>query len=149
VLTVSAIKLARATIPPMQNKKWGRFIHIGSGTAKEPEAAIPHILHNTVRPATVGFLKSVADEVAADGVTVNTVAPGWIATEGSKAYLQAEGLDFAAVERQVEVSGGIPAARIGRPEEIAGLVAFLASQYAGYITGEWIIVDGGKHRSAM
>jgi len=148
-LTVGAIHLARAVIPAMRSNGFGRFIHIGSGTAKEPEGSIPHILHNTVRPATVGFLKSLADEVAADGVTVNTVAPGWIATEGSRSYLEAEGLDFAAVERDVKVSGGIPAGRIGLPAEIAGLVTFLASQYAGYITGEWIVVDGGKHRAAF
>lgn len=149
VLTMAAVHLARAAIPAMRERRWGRFIHIGSGTAKEPEASIPHILHNTIRPSTVAFLKSVSDEVAADGVTVNTVAPGWISTEGSRAYLEADGLDIKAVETSVEVSGGIPAGRVGQPSEIGGLVTFLASQQAGYITGEWIIVDGGKHRSAL
>ncbi|MEM5386425.1 SDR family oxidoreductase [Paraburkholderia phymatum] len=149
VFTLATIHLAREAIPSMRQRRWGRFIHIGSGTAKEPEASIPHILHNTVRPSTVAFLKTVADEVAADGVTVNTVAPGWISTEGSRAYLSAEGLDIRAVETSPEVSGGIPAGRVGHPNEIGGIVTFLASQQAAYITGEWIIVDGGKHRSAL
>lgn len=149
VFTIAAIHLARETMPAMRQRRWGRFIHIGSGTAKEPDGSIAHILHNTIRPSTVAFLKSVADEVAADGVTVNTVAPGWISTEGSRSYLAAEGMDIKTVETSVEVSGGIPAGRVGLPEEIGGLVAFLASQQAGYITGEWIVVDGGKHRSAF
>lgn len=149
VFTMATIFLAREVMPSMRQRRWGRFIHIGSGTAKEPEASIPHILHNTVRPSTVAFLKSVADEVAADGVTVNTVAPGWISTEGSRSYLAAEGLDIQAVETSSAVSGGIPAGRVGQPHEIGGVVTFLASQQAAYITGEWIIVDGGKHRSAL
>jgi 3-oxoacyl-[acyl-carrier protein] reductase len=149
LLTMSAIYLARATIPPMRQKKWGRFVHIGSGTAKEPESGIAHILHNTIRPSTVGFLKTLADEVAGDGVTVNTIAPGWIETDGVKEYFAAEKLSLDQAKVWLNEGNSIPAKRMGQPEEIGGLAAFLCSQFAGYITGEWIIVDGGKHRSAL
>jgi 3-oxoacyl-[acyl-carrier protein] reductase len=149
VLTMSAIYLARATIPDMQQKKWGRFVHIGSGTAKEPEGGIAHILHNTIRPSTVGFLKTMADEVARDGVTVNTVAPGWIETDGVQAYFAQKGISLEEAKQWVVANIPIPARRMGTPDEIGGLIAFLCSQYAGYITGSWITVDGGNHSSAF
>jgi NAD(P)-dependent dehydrogenase (short-subunit alcohol dehydrogenase family) len=149
LFTMSTIYLARATIPDMRAKQWGRFVHIGSGTAKEPEGGIAHILHNTIRPSTVGFLKTLSDEVACDGVTVNTIAPGWIETDGVKAYFAAEGMNPEQAKQWVRDNIPIPARRIGQPDEIGGLVAFLCSQFGGYITGEWIIVDGGRHRSAF
>lgn len=149
VLTMSAIYLARATVPVMREKGWGRFVHIGSGTAKEPESGIAHILHNTIRPSTVGFLKTLADEVARDGVTVNTVAPGWIETDGVAAYFAQKGVSLDEARKWVVANIPIPARRLGTPEEIGGLITFLCSQYAGYITGEWITVDGGNHSSAF
>lgn len=106
---------------------------------------------NTSRPSTIGLLKTVADEYARYGITVNTVAPGWIETANSIAYLEKnlgagtedERHDFMLSQARV------PAARMGKPDEIASLITYLCSDRAGYITGSWIEVDGGLHRSAF
>ena len=157
VFTMAQIYLARATIPAMREKKWGRYIHIGSMCAKEPEFSHPHIVANTVRPSTGAFLRALANEVAADGVTVNTIGPGYIATPSFEAFIGKE-LGVTPAEGRLWMSGvippgvdkkfvspGIPMKRAGTPDEIGGIVTFLASNYAGYISGEWIAVDGAKH----
>jgi 3-oxoacyl-[acyl-carrier protein] reductase len=149
--TMSQILLLQAVLPAMKEAGWGRFVHIGSATAKEPAGNIHHAVANTSRPSTIGLLKTVADEYARFGVTVNTVAPGWIETENALAYLEQhlgasteqERRDFMLTEARV------PAARMGRPPEIASLITYLCSEPAGYLTGSWIEVDGGLHRSAF
>ncbi|KDP07051.1 short-chain dehydrogenase [Mycobacterium avium subsp. hominissuis 101] len=149
--TMSQIFLLRAVLPAMQAAGWGRFVHIGSATAKEPAGNIHHAVANTSRPSTIGLLKTVADEYARYGITVNTVAPGWIETENSIAYL-AKHLGTATEQARRDFMLGearVPAARMGKPHEIASLVAYLCSDAAGYITGAWIEVDGGLHRSAF
>lgn len=150
IFTMSQIYLARAVLPEMKKRKWGRFIHIGSTCGREPEFSFPHILSNTVRPSTVGFLRTLANEVARDGITVNIAAPGFTATINLENQIrELMGADEAAVQEYVKTGpSDIPAGRAGRPEEIAALVTFLASQHAGYITGEWIAVDGGRHHFA-
>lgn len=161
IFTMSQIYLARATIPAMRRRKWGRFIHIGSMNGKEPQLSHPHIVHNTVRPSTVAFLRVLAHEVAADGITVNTVGPGLTATPTLMNYIAnqmkitpEQGLEWLSGRPVEGIQGGqgaagIPMGRAGKPEEVGGVVAFLASQYAGYITGEWIAVDGGRHNFAF
>ena len=121
----------------------------------------PHIVHNTVRPSTVAFLRVLAHEVAADGITVNTVGPGLTATPTLMKYIAEkmkitpeQGLDWLAGKPVEGIQGGqgpagIPMGRAGKPEEVGGVVAFLASQYAAYVTGEWIAVDGGRHHFAF
>ena len=149
--TMSQILLLQAVLPAMKDAGWGRFVHIGSATAKEPAGNIHHAVANTSRPSTIGLLKTVSDEYAQYGITVNTVAPGWIETENALAYLEQhlgasteqERHDFMLTEARV------PAARMGKPHEIASLIAYLCSEAAGYITGNWIEVDGGLHRSAF
>lgn len=150
VYTMSAILIAQATVPAMQAKKWGRFIHIGSGTAKEPEYRFAHSLANVARPATSGFLKTLSAEVAADGVTVNTVAPGWIQTP-SLDYFFEHKRQFTKEQASEWLKDyiGVPAARAGTAEEIGASVAYLCSDQAGYITGVWLQVNGGNHRSIM
>lgn len=86
--TMSQILLLHAVLPAMQDAGWGRFVHIGSATAKEPAGNIHHAVANTSRPSTIGLLKTVSDEYAQFGITVNTVAPGWIETENALAYLE-------------------------------------------------------------
>ena len=86
--TMSQIYLLHAVLPAMKEAGWGRFVHIGSATAKEPVGHIHHVIANATRPSTIGLLKTVADEYARDGITVNTVAPGWIATENAYQYLE-------------------------------------------------------------
>jgi 3-oxoacyl-[acyl-carrier protein] reductase len=149
--TMSQIFLLRAVLPAMRDAGWGRFVHIGSATAKEPAGNIHHAVANTSRPSTVGLLKTVSDEYARYGITVNTVAPGWIETANSIAYLE-KNLGAGTEEERRDFMLGearVPAARMGKPDEIASLVAYLCSDQGGYITGSWIEVDGGLHRSAF
>lgn len=149
--TMSQILLLHAVLPAMKDAGWGRFVHVGSATAKEPAGNIHHAVANTSRPSTVGLLKTVSDEYARYGVTVNTVAPGWIETQNALDYLQNH-LGTSSDEERREfmlTQARVPAARMGRPTEIASLIAYLCSEPAGYITGSWIEVDGGLHRSAF
>ena len=149
--TMSQIYLLHAVLPAMQEAGWGRFVHIGSATAKEPVGHIHHVIANATRPSTIGLLKTVADEYARYGITVNTVAPGWIATENAYQYLEQNvGLTSPEQRRDFMIEkAGVPAARMGEPHEIASTIVYLCSDQAGYITGNWIEVDGGHHRSAF
>ncbi|BBZ59139.1 SDR family oxidoreductase [Mycolicibacterium monacense] len=149
--TMSQILLLQAVLPAMQEAGWGRFVHVGSATAKEPAGNIHHAVANTSRPSTIGMLKTVADEYAQYGITVNTVAPGWIETDNALAYLENHlGASSQQERREFMLKQArVPAARMGRPDEIASLIAYLCSEAAGYVTGSWIEVDGGLHRSAF
>jgi 3-oxoacyl-[acyl-carrier protein] reductase len=149
--TMSQILLLQAVLPAMKEAGWGRFVHIGSATAKEPAGNIHHVVANTSRPSTIGLLKTVSDEYAQHGITVNTVAPGWIETENAVAYLEQHlGASGEDARRDFMLTQArVPAARMGKPHEIASLVAYLCSEPAGYLTGSWIEVDGGLHRSAF
>jgi NAD(P)-dependent dehydrogenase (short-subunit alcohol dehydrogenase family) len=149
--TLSQVHMLRAVLPAMQEEGWGRYVHIGSATAKEPQRTPPHTVANATRPSTVGLLKSVADEYARFGITINTVAPGWIATKTTNRYLSThEGLtDDAARSICLSDVAGVPAARLGEPAEIAPTITYLCSQQAGYPTGHYIAVDGGHHRAAF
>ena len=125
----------------MRERGWGRIVNVGSTSTREP---IPFLnLSNAHRMAAVGFLKTLAGEVAGDGVTVNTVATGRFATER---LADADGsLDGAEEAAKADV----PAGRLGRPEEYGDLVAFLCSERAAYITGTVIPIDGGIGRAAF
>lgn len=149
--TMSQILLLQAVLPAMKDASWGRFVHIGSATAKEPAGNIHHVVANTSRPSTIGLLKTVSDEYAQYGITVNTVAPGWIETQSAIDYLQRH-LGTSSEEQRRDFmlnQARVPAARMGKPHEIASLIAYLCSEPAGYLTGSWIEVDGGLHRSAF
>jgi 3-oxoacyl-[acyl-carrier protein] reductase len=133
--------LAGAVVPGMQERGWGRIVNVGSTSTREP---IPGLnLSNTHRMAAVGFLKTLSREVAADGITVNTVATGRFATERIASNYGSMEAAEAAAQRDV------PAARLGRPEEYGDLVAFLCSERAAYITGTVIPIDGGMLHSAF
>jgi 3-oxoacyl-[acyl-carrier protein] reductase len=131
--------LAAAVVPGMRERGWGRIVNVGSTSTREP---IPGLnLSNSHRMAAVGFLKTLATEVAGDGITVNTLATGRFATER---LADASGsLDGAEEGAKREV----PAGRLGRPEEYGDLVAFLCSERAAYVTGTVIPIDGGLLRS--
>jgi 3-oxoacyl-[acyl-carrier protein] reductase len=133
--------LAEAVLPGMRERHWGRIVNVGSNTTREPNPFLN--LSNAHRMAAVGFLKTLAGEVAADGITVNTVATGRFATE----RLTEHGgtLDDAEAAARTEV----PAARLGTAEEYGDLVAFLCSDRAAYVTGTVIPIDGGLLRSAF
>lgn len=143
-------RFARALIPAMKEGQWGRIVTIGSGAAKSPARAsvlnFDYILANTVRPAGLGLSRSLADELGPHGITVNTVAPGFIDTgEAYGAFFEKCAADAGmAYEPFIEeFLRRIPANRFGRPEEVSSLVAFLCSQDAGYISGQYIVADGG------
>ncbi|WP_041939352.1 MULTISPECIES: SDR family oxidoreductase [Frankia] len=149
--TLSQVHMLHAVLPGMQEAGFGRYVHIGSATAKEPQSKPPHTVANATRPSTVGLLKSVADEYARHGITINTIAPGWIATKTTNWYLSThEGLTEPDARREWMIeTAGVPAARLGEPEEIASSIVYLCSRQAGYLTGHYIAVDGGHHRSAF
>lgn len=131
--------LVEAVLPGMRGRGFGRIINVGSSSTREP---IPGLaLSNSHRPGLVGFFKTLAREVAADGVTVNDVATGRFATERLAA-------NWGGWERmEAEAAAEVPAGRLGTPQEYGDLVAFLASERAAYITGTSIAIDGGLLRS--
>jgi 3-oxoacyl-[acyl-carrier protein] reductase len=133
--------LAGAVVPGMRERGWGRIVNVGSSSTREPIPALN--LSNSHRMAAVGFLKTLAREVAADGITVNTVATGRFATERLASNYGSMEAAKAAAQRDV------PAGRLGRPEEYGDLVAFLCSERAAYITGTTIPIDGGILHSAF
>jgi 3-oxoacyl-[acyl-carrier protein] reductase len=131
--------LIDAVLPGMRERGWGRIVNVGSSSTAEP---IPGLaLSNSHRPGLVGFLKTVAREVAADGVTVNDVATGRFATDRLAS-------NWGGEEAMREhAAKDVPAGRLGEPEEYGDLVAFLSSDRAAYITGTSIPIDGGLLRS--
>jgi len=132
--------LAGEVVPGMRERGWGRIVNVGSMTTREPNPVLN--LSNSHRMAAVGFLKTLAGEVAGDGITVNTVATGRFATDRlADNFGSLEGAEEAA-RREV------PTGRLGRPEEYGDLVAFLCSERAAYITGTVIPIDGGLLRGA-
>ncbi len=133
--------LTGAVVPGMRGRGWGRVVNVGSSSTREPIPALN--LSNSHRLAAVGFLKTLSREVAADGITVNTVATGRFATE----RLAANAGSIEAAEEAAR--GEVPAARLGTAEEYGDLVAFLCSERAAYITGTVIPIDGGLLRSAF
>jgi 3-oxoacyl-[acyl-carrier protein] reductase len=139
-LVLSPRAVIEAALPAMRECGWGRIVNVASSSVREP---IPHLtLSNAHRMATVGFLKTLATEVAADGVTVNTVASGRFATD----RLAANWGSWEEMERSA--AEGVPAGRLGQPEEYGDLVAFLCSERASFLTGTVIPLDGGMLRGA-
>jgi 3-oxoacyl-[acyl-carrier protein] reductase len=139
--------LAQRLLPAMQQKGFGRIITIGSSGIEQP---IPRLaLSNGIRAAVAGWSKTLAGEVAAQGVTVNMVLPGRIHTERvdqiDKAAADRAGSSVEAIAKASIAT--IPAGRYGKPQEFADMVAFLASERASYVTGAMIRVDGGLIRS--
>jgi 3-oxoacyl-[acyl-carrier protein] reductase len=140
---MSTVRALRRCVPVMTAAGFGRVVVIGSSSVRVPLPDL--VLSNAFRPALHGVIASLAPEVIADGVTVNMVAPGRIDTDRVRVTMQRSaeraGIDEAEARRRSEA--GVPAGRWGTPAELGALVAFLASDEAGYITGQVIGVDGG------
>lgn len=145
----SALHLIHLVLPAMREKKWGRIINITSISVKQPVENL--VLSNAIRAAVTGMAKTLSTEVAGEGITVNNVLPGFTRTERltelASALADKRACDEAEVYRSWESE--IPAGRLGEPEELANLVAFLASERASYITGTSVQVDGGWVRSLL
>jgi 3-oxoacyl-[acyl-carrier protein] reductase len=145
----SAVELARLVLPGMKERRWGRIINVTSIAVKQPVDGL--MLSNSLRAAVTGFARTLANEVARDGITVNNMMPGFTRTERveqlNAATAQREGIEPAEVARRIEAQ--IPMRRLGEPYEFAALAAFLASERASYITAQSIAVDGGWIRSVL
>jgi 3-oxoacyl-[acyl-carrier protein] reductase len=139
----SAVELTRLVLPGMKDRRWGRIINVTSITVKQPVDGL--MLSNSIRAAVTGFARTLATEVASFGITVNNILPGYTRTERveqlNRATAEREGIPVADVQRRLEAQ--IPMQRLGEPREFAALAAFLASERAGYITGQSMAVDGG------
>ncbi|MCJ8321462.1 MAG: 3-oxoacyl-ACP reductase FabG [Colwellia sp.] len=130
----SVFKVSKAAIRPMMKKRTGRIINIGSVVGSMGNAG--QVNYATSKAGLLGFTKSLAREVASRGITVNTVAPGFIDTDMTQTLTD---------EQKEGIFSQVPANRLGKPEEIASAVAFLASDAAAYITGETLHVNGGMY----
>ena len=130
----SVFKVSKAAIRPMMKKLNGRIINIGSVVGSMGNAG--QVNYSTAKAGLLGFTKSLAREIASRGITVNTIAPGFIDTDMTKMLTD---------EQKEGIFSQVPANRLGKPEEIASTVAFLASDAAAYITGETIHVNGGMY----
>jgi 3-oxoacyl-[acyl-carrier protein] reductase len=145
----SAVELTRAVLPGMRARRWGRVIHVTSIAVKQPVDNL--MLSNSVRSAVTGFARTLANEVAADGVTVNCVLPGYTRTERVEELADANAAKEGLTRRDVlaRFEREIPMKRLGEPDEFAAMATFLASERASYITGQSIVVDGGWIRSLL
>jgi 3-oxoacyl-[acyl-carrier protein] reductase len=133
---LSTVAMCQAAVPAMTEQGWGRVVAITSHSVRQPVAGL--ILSNTARAGVTGFLKTLALEVAADGITVNSVQPGSHATDRLRSI---HGGDLTAA------AAGVPAGVLGRPEDFGAVVAFLCSDQARFITGAAVPVDGGAYRA--
>jgi len=149
-LTLGApVALCRKVLPGMKEKRWGRILTITSLTVKQPAENL--LLSNTYRTALTAFLKTLAGEVAPFGITVNCVCPGYTETERLDELAQNLAAKRGVTPAQVreDWKKAIPAGRLGRPQEIGDLIAYLASAQAGYITGTSVLADGGHIKALV
>ena len=140
LLLTCHVTLVGRCLPHLRKSGRGRIVAIESSSVREPLANLA--LSNAVRPGVVGWLKTLARELGPDGITVNTIAPGRIDTDRLRAVYGEAGPPASELE-------GVPLRRVGTPAEIAAVVAFLASDRAGYVTGAVVPVDGGITRSLL
>jgi 3-oxoacyl-[acyl-carrier protein] reductase len=144
---LSTVRMAREALPHMRRAGYGRIVAITSSAVKEP---IPSLaLSNAARAAATGFLKTLAREVGGEGITVNAILPGRILTDRIRrlARERAASEDMTEEEALAQQAGDVALGRLGRPEEVGDVAAFLASERAAYLTGCMLSVDGGLLRS--
>ena len=143
---LSTVYFARAVIPYMQKKKWGRIVTITSITTKQPVTDL--VLSNAVRAAVVGLVRSLANEFGKDGILVNNVGPGFTATDRLKQLAKARSAATGKSEEDLFEAWAAESAvkRVGEPREVADTIVWLASERASYVTGQTVLVDGGAYK---
>jgi 3-oxoacyl-[acyl-carrier protein] reductase len=149
LLLASSVRMLRLVLPGMQQRKWGRVVHITSVTVKEPWPAL--ILSNVMRVGVVSLAKTLSQQVASDGVTINCLAPGTFGTDrlGVLADKLAAKEGVAKEEVLQRMANASPMHRTGDPGELADAAAFLCSEQAAFITGITLPVDGGRLQGLM
>ena len=142
-------RMSREAIPHMRKQESGRIINIFASTVKQPIENL--VLSAVTRMGALGFAKTLSDEVAKDNILVNNVAPGFLLTDRMMEVIESRSgaTDMTAEQAMDALTNSIPMGRVGRSQELANLVVFLASDAASYITGTTIQVDGGVVRSMM
>lgn len=144
---VGSVRMATAALPHLRRRPWGRIVFLTSLAVKQPIASLP--LSNAARSGLTAYAKSLSSEIAAEGITVNCLMPGFILTDRIRSLAGAPagaGLDDPAIEAWAKE---IPTGRVGLAEEFAAVAAFLCSARASYVTGSSIQVDGGLSRSLL
>jgi 3-oxoacyl-[acyl-carrier protein] reductase len=143
---MSIVHFARAVVPYMQRKNWGRIVTITSVSVRQPVYDL--VYSNTVRAGVLGLVKSLSNEFGKDGITVNNVAPGYTATERLRDLVEKRAKQQGVSDSDYLEHMGAEAAlgRVGKPEEIADAIVWLASERASYITGQTLLVDGGVYK---
>ena len=144
---MSCLRLSKLVIPNMKKNGWGRIINISSVSVKTPVNGL--FLSNSLRMGVLGWAKALSDELAPHGVTVNTVCPGYTRTERVEAILETQSNSSGLKKEEIEksIAENIPMKRVGEAEDLAGLITFIASEKADYMTGLAIQVDGGSART--
>ena len=147
-MVMSVVHLVRAVLPGMKERRWGRLVNIGSITMRGPIYGFPMILSHFARPAVVGLNRSLANEVGEFGITVNNIAVGSIKTDRAVDSFQKRTRQEVASFDELEAARvkelGIPLRRMGTAAELASAAVYLCSTQAGYITGQTLVVDGGR-----
>ncbi len=144
---MSVVRLTRGALPSMQKNGWGRIVNITALSAIQPIARFG--LSVATWAGVIGYSKTLSLEIASQGITINTICPGRIATGRIGTVFGSGTPGQIDPEQLAQMTNQIPMGRIGEPNEIAGLVAFLCSPWAGYISGSVQHVDGGRHASLI
>ncbi len=142
-ILMSAVRFTRLILPAMKEKNWGRIINVTSLAVKQPVDNL--ILSNALRSAVTAFAKTLSNQIGKYNITINNVAPGYTLTSRiyELAVVKAKQLGISHEEVLSSMANEVPMKRLARPDEVASLIAYLASEQAGYITGSTITVDGG------